>query len=143
MTRRSLNRDDGLFHGIAFSEATAGARIPKTAGWREEAISGGLICPVNSSFLASAFRDNLQLQVTGYYLNKPVYRRTYTLSTTRATFVTFPNVPVTEVDFYSFGGTANEVYEYTYPMIAADNMTVTILPLPAKSVDLHFPAEPL
>ncbi len=89
---------------------------------------------LNSAYLTGAWNDNLQVTIQGYYFGKLVYSRTYTLSAVKPTLITFPGQLVTEVVFTSFGGTHHGGYPGSGEFLATDNVTATILPIPAYTV---------
>lgn len=84
---------------------------------------------LNSAYLTAAWNDNLQVMVQGYYNGKLAYTHTYTLSATRPTLVNFPSQPVTDVFFYSSGGTHHSAYADTGTQFAMDNLTYIIVPI--------------
>jgi len=87
---------------------------------------------LNSAYLTGAWNDNLQVQIKGYFLKKLVYSRTIILSATQPTLVKFPNKLVTEVDFFSSGGTDHGAYPGGGQHFATDNVSVTVYPIPVK-----------
>lgn len=94
---------------------------------------------LHSAYLAAAWNDNLQVQVNGYYENRLVYSTNYTLSTTHSNLVGFRDVPVTEVDFISSGGTPHGGYTGSGEHFAADNVTIVLSPIQVHPVALHLP----
>ena len=93
-----------------------------------------------SANLESAWNDNLQVQVNGYSGNKLVYSKTYTLSATQPTYVTFPKAMLTEVDFISSGGTPHAGYAGNGEHFAVDNAMIVVFSQSAPSSPLHLPA---
>lgn len=84
---------------------------------------------LGSAYLTAAWNDNLQVMVQGYYNSKLAYTHTYTLSATKPTLVNFPSQPVTDVYFYSSGGTPHSAYTETGTQFAMDNLTYIMLPI--------------
>jgi hypothetical protein len=97
-----------------------------------EIFSDGYAFILDSAYLTGAWNDNLHVQVTGYYNGKQVYSRTYVLSATKPTLISFPNKLVTVVDFDSYGGTPHSGYSSGGEQFATDNVTITVLPIPVK-----------
>jgi hypothetical protein len=89
---------------------------------------------LNSAYLTGAWNDNLQVQIKGYFLKKLVFSRTIILSATQPTLVKFPNKLVTEVDFYSSGGTDHAAYSGSGEHFATDNVSVTVYPIPVQPI---------
>jgi len=83
---------------------------------------------LNSAYLTAAWNDNLQVEVQGYFLNRLVYTRTYTLSAVAPKLIVFPGILVTKVVFTSSGGTLHEGYDGNGEHFATDNLSVTVFP---------------
>ncbi len=86
---------------------------------------------LNSAYLTAAWNDNLKVTAQGYYNGRLVYTRNYTLSATGPSLVTFPSQLVTDVFFYSSGGTPHVGYADSGPQFAMDNLTYILLPIVA------------
>jgi hypothetical protein len=91
--------------------------------------NAGYIFILNSAYLTSAWNDNLQVTVQGYYHGRWVYKHTYTLSAVKPTLVTFPPQLVEYVIFTTSGGTPHAGYAGAGTQFAMDNVTYTVLPI--------------
>lgn len=78
-----------------------------------------------SAYLTAAWNNNLQVEAIGYNGSTVIYNTTNTLSATTPTLINFNFLGVTEVDFYSSGGTQHSGYTTSGEQFAIDNITVT------------------
>ena len=77
-----------------------------------------------SAYLTAAWYDNLQVELKGYVSGFLLYDSTYTLSATTPTNILFNYLGVTEVDFFSSGGTPHYGYGGDGTQFVVDNMIV-------------------
>ena len=97
-----------------------------------ETISSDTIFNLNSAYLTSVWRDNLQVRVIGSLAGVPLptYDNTYTLSATANTLETFNYVGIDSVEFIPSGGTFHDGYKFDAgPYFAMDNLDVDV-PVP-------------
>jgi len=97
-----------------------------------ETISSDTIFNLNSAYLTSVWRDNLQVRVIGSLAGVPVptYDNTYTLSATANTLEHFNYVGIDSVEFIPSGGTFHDGYKFDAgPYFAMDNLDVDV-PVP-------------
>jgi hypothetical protein len=102
-----------------------------------ETISSDTIFNLNSAYLTSVWRDNLQVRVIGSLAGVPVptYDITYTLSATAHTLETFNYIGVDSVEFIPSGGTFHDGYKFDAgPYFAMDDITVNEVPEPGTWV---------
>ena len=95
-----------------------------------ETISSDTIFNLNSAYLTSVWRDNLQVRVIGSLAGVPLptYDNTYTLSATAHTLETFNYVGIDSVEFIPSGGTFHDGYKFDAgPYFAMDNLNVDVL----------------
>jgi len=97
-------------------------------------ISSDTIFNLNSAYLTSVWRDNLQVEVIGFRsvlgIETQIYDQTLTLSATAHTLETFNYVGVDKVEFTPSGGTLHDGYANDYgPYFAMDNLNTDVLPL--------------
>ncbi|HWW02385.1 MAG TPA: hypothetical protein VNZ64_21990 [Candidatus Acidoferrum sp.] len=103
-------------------------------------ISNGTPFSVMSAYFTAAWNDNLQLEAQGYAGGTLLYDRSYTLSATAPTLISFNYAGVDQVLFRAFGGTPHSGYSYSDPpyaggtWFAMDNLTVTTNPGPRLTV---------
>jgi hypothetical protein len=96
-------------------------------------ISSDTIFNLNSAYLTSVWRDNLQLRVIGSVAGITTYNQLFTLSATEPTLsndhlITFNYLGVDKVEFIPSGG--RSIYSVDYgPYFAMDNLNVDVLPL--------------
>jgi hypothetical protein len=117
-TAALLSGDTVVYNGNA---GNGGSAAPAT-------ISSGIF-NLNGGYFASAWLDNLQLQVEGFLYGSLIYSNTYTISATSGTMITFNYQGVDTVIFSSLGGTphAGFVANSGAPDFAMDNLDVTII----------------
>ncbi len=77
-------------------------------------ISSGIF-NLNAGYFASAWLDNLQLQVAGFFNGSLMYSNTYTLSATTGTMINFNYQGVDTVIFSSSGGTPHAGFAGSAP----------------------------
>jgi len=83
---------------------------------------------LNSAYLTSVWRDNLNVQVIGSLGGNTIYTETFTLSATANTLETFNMVGVDTVEFTPSGGTLHSGYANDYgPYFAMDNVDVDLI----------------
>jgi hypothetical protein len=94
-------------------------------------ISSNTPFTLNSAYLTSVWRDNLQVEVIGSLLGTPIYDQTFILSATANMLEPFNYVGVDSVEFIPSGGTFHDGYTNDYgPYFAIDDLNVD-LPLAA------------
>jgi len=81
---------------------------------------------LNSGYFTAAWNDDLQLEVIGKQNGRTLFDRTYFLSSTSPTKITFPPSILTSVEFISSGGTPNGAYNGSGVHFAVDNLSVTV-----------------
>jgi len=93
-----------------------------------EIISSDTPFTLNSAYLTSVWRDNLNVQVIGSLGGNTIYTETFTLSATANTLETFNMVGVDTVEFTPSGGTLHSGYANDYgPYFAMDNVDVDLI----------------
>ncbi|MBV8730830.1 MAG: PEP-CTERM sorting domain-containing protein, partial [Acidobacteriia bacterium] len=95
---------------------------------------------VQSGVFAAAFNDGLTLFVTGKEGGVAVGTESFLLNTTMPELETFSFGAVTELDFFSLGGTENpSLVQYgSGTEFAVDNLAVTTVPEPSSIVLLSI-----
>ena len=95
-------------------------------------LSSTSLFDLNSAYVTAAWRDNMQMEVLGFAGGLLRYDLTYTLQSTRATFIQFDLLGVDSVRFNTYGGT---VHPYPYGgnnyFAVFDNVTVAVIPEPS------------
>jgi len=95
-------------------------------------ISSNTPFTLNSAYLTSVWRDNLNVEVIGSLLGTPIYDQPFTLSATANTLETFNYVGVHSVEFIPSGGTFHTGYTNDYgTYFAIDNLNVDLVQLTA------------
>jgi len=97
-----------------------------------ETISSDTLFNLNSAYLTSVWRDNLQVRVIGSLAGVPVptYDNTYTLSATAHTLETFNYVGIDSVEFIPSGGTFHDGYKFDAgPYFAMDDVNIDLVQL--------------
>jgi len=93
-----------------------------------EIISSDTPFTLNSAYLTSVWRDNLNVQVIGSLGGNTIYTETFTLSATANTLETFNMVGVDKVEFTPSGGTFHDGYQGDFgPYFAMDNVSVDLI----------------
>jgi hypothetical protein len=121
-----------------------GADYPYPSGYQTGVVSGPNVAfnenglPANFSrrmpfeldsfYLTAAWRDGLEVTVTGYLNDKMVDSKTLTVSTSGPTRETFNNWDVNKVVFRSFGGTPVGFTGYQFVL---DNVRISPVPEPS------------
>jgi hypothetical protein len=87
-----------------------------------------------SGYLTGAWKDGLQVEVQGFVGTTLTYDNTYSVSTSRPTFISFNYLGVDEVIFNRSGGTLNPAFfGYINPpadVVVMDDLTVNLSPVP-------------
>ena len=87
-----------------------------------------------SARLTSAWRDGLEVQVTGYTGGLMLYSNVFSLSATQPTLVQFNYTGVNTVQFVSSGGTVHTGYSGSGPQFAMDNAAFLVSDSPPRIV---------
>lgn len=85
-----------------------------------------------SGYFTSAARNGMTLEVTGLNGTATVFDQTFTLDVYGPSLLTFPSIPVTEVNFATSGGVfPGPDYVGGGSFVALDNLTVAPVPEPS------------
>ena len=125
-----------------------------TSGYQQGAVSGSHVAfnswarvgkvksaqdfDFNGVYLTGAWRDNLNIRVTGYNNGVALYSQTVVANSNAATWFQFDFLGIDALTFRSFGGTENPLYPRgSGKHFAMDNFTfnetVAAVPLPAAA----------
>ncbi|MGA2174129.1 MAG: immunoglobulin domain-containing protein [Verrucomicrobiota bacterium] len=85
-----------------------------------------------SAYLTAAWRDGLEVEVSGYAGGALLNRNTYILNATEPTLIQFNYAGVDTVEFVSYGGTAHAGYAGTGEQFAMDNVTLLVSASPPQ-----------
>jgi hypothetical protein len=93
-------------------------------------ISSNTPFTLNSAYLTSVWRDNLQVEVIGSLLGTPIYDQTFILSATANMLEPFNYVGVDSVEFIPSGGTFHDGYKFDAgPYFAMDDVNIDLVQL--------------
>ena len=97
-------------------------------GFGNPAFASNTLFNLGSAYLTSIWRDNLQIQVTGFLSGVPIYNSIYTLSATGHTLLNFNYHGIDSVEFSVInGGTHHTGYNaFDGTQFAIDNLTVSV-----------------
>jgi len=112
---------------------TSSPNVAFNGGGNSIIISSDTPFTLNSAYMTSVWRDNLQMEVIGSFHGLQVYDDKFTLSATANTWETFTAlpVPVDSVEFIpSAGPSTTAIYAHDYGnYFAMDDVNVDLLPV--------------
>ncbi len=95
-------------------------------------ISSSSLFNLNSAYFTGAWRDDLNLSVTGYLDGVEQYSNTFVLASTSPSFITFNWANINSVVFSTEGGLRNPEYTKGDGMqFAMDDLDISSVPVPA------------
>ena len=103
-------------------------------GFGDDAIFSDNVFTFNSVYLTAAWRDGLQVTMTGKLFGVTIDMVTLSLSATIPTLEIFNWAGIDEVDLSATGGTQDPAYSSDGTQVAMDNLTITTsVPTPEPS----------
>ena len=108
------------------------SNIVYNGGGSTAAITNAQPFTLVSACLTAAWRDGLNVEVTGYAGGITLYDNSYVLSATGPTLIQFNYAGVDTVQFISSGGTAHAGYIGTGAQFAMDNVSLLLSALPPQ-----------